>query len=439
MTEQEEYKTNQESVKDGYRKQFDEYLNGKDFSFEALKDFCENVLFIKLLKEHQEQTNIKLFLDSYAPQLSDKYGEEEATSKLKSLYKLFPNSHVKTWNEFKNSIINFDDSKDYHSNIFINRRFPVGTISYIGARPGRGKTTVLINIALDALHQGKPVVFATAEETTKQILTRFILAESYKNNEHNPKIEYESFNSQTRTLLFNYIKDFSNSLPGVEINNGDIFEEAFNTIQNYIDSKQLIIFESYGATWNELTDFLAEQDAGTLILIDYIQHLKTPADIATQTRQVQIQEISHQLADLAGVHNLIMISGAQFNRDTRNGNGKPDLEKADTFDETSFREAGDIEQDGHILIGIGKDPRPDQLFYSCMKDREKSPDNGKYWKLKKDFAYSFLQGDKDKDGAPVQYFIYDDKPGKEKKNPGESKEQSKKTPKSFNDLVNGAY
>lgn len=395
-----------------YQEQFKNYLaeQKKDFSFYELQEFSKNVIYIDYAHDPKDQANIKAFLKTYENQIIKEYNGDkaQAVEALKKLYRRFPNTHVKPWDSYIDSVVNFDDSKDYKSTIF-ERRFPTGTISYIGARPGRGKTTILVNIALDALNQGKPVIFVTAEETTKQILTRFILSKTYSNNPKNPKTVYESF--KPRTALYNYIKDNARSLPNMPVDNRDFFGDACDTIGEYIKEKKLTIFEAYGATWQELTDFIANQEAGSVILIDYIQHLKTPELFTTQTRQIQIQETSHQLADLAGLHGLILICGAQFNREAKgNGNGKPDLLKADSFDETSFREAGDIEQDGHILIGIGKDPKAEVLFYSCMKDREASPDNGKCWKLRQNMPYSFLQGDKDDNGNKIEYH----KPGKEK-------------------------
>lgn len=388
-----------------YQEQFKNYLaeHQQAFSFYELQEFSKNVIYIDYAHDQKDQANIKAFLKTYESQIATEYNGDKAQAKeaLKKLYRRFPNTHVKPWDSYIDSVVNFDDSKDYKSGIF-ERRFPTGTISYIGARPGRGKTTILVNIALDALNQGKPVIFVTAEETTKQILTRFILADTCTKHETDGRTVYESF--KPRPFLYNYLKDASKTLPGIEINNGDFYGDSVEAIKSYIDSKKLTIFEAYGATWQELTDFIGNQEAGSVILIDYIQHLKSPENLATQTRQIQIQETSHQLADLAGLHGLILISGAQFNREAKgNGQGKPDLLKADSFDETSFREAGDIEQDGHILIGIGKDPKAEVLFYSCMKDREASPDNGKRWKLKKNMAFSFLQGDKDDQGNKIEY------------------------------------
>ena len=389
-----------------YQEQFKNYLaeHQQAFSFYELQEFSKNVIYIDYAHDPKDQANIKAFLKTYESQIATEYNGDKAQAKeaLKKLFRRFPNTHVKPWDSYIDSVVNFDDSKDYKSGIF-ERRFPTGTISYIGARPGRGKTTILVNIALDALNQGKPVIFVTAEETTKQILTRFILCKTATNNPSDGRLVYDSF--KPRTALYNYIKDNARNLPQMPVDNRDFFGEASDTIGEYINNKKLTIFEAYGATWDELTDFLNTQEAGSVILIDYIQHLKSPERLITQTRQIQIQEISHQLADLAGLHGLILICGAQFNRpktDTPQSI-EASLKKPDSFNENSFREAGDIEQDGHILIGIGKNPGTEELFYTCMKDREQNPDNGKCWKLKKNMAYSFLQGDKDDQGNKIEY------------------------------------
>lgn len=413
-----------------YRDQFEKYLadNGQAFSLYHLREFSKNVLWVEYEQDPKGQATIKAFLKSYEKQIATELNGDRgrAVDALKSIFRGFPNPHVKGWGQFLDSVVNFDDSKDFKSRIF-NRRFPAGTISYIGARPGRGKTTALVNIALDALDQGKPVIFVTAEETTKQILTRFILSRTYSDHPTDPKTVYNTF--KPRTSLFNYMKDRARSLEGAPVDNGDFFGPACDAIGDYVKGKKLTLFEAYGATWQELAGYLADQEAGALVLIDYIQHLKSPDHLATQTRQIQIQEISHQLADLAGLNNLILICGAQFNRETRGG--APDLTKPDLFDETSFREAGDIEQDGHILIGIGKAPETEELFYSCMKDREASPDNGKCWKLKKNLAFSYLRGDTDGQGNRIEYASPVPDRGKKQKQAPETEEQKKLAIKNY--------
>lgn len=328
---------------------------------------------------------------------------------LSAVYKRLPNPHIKSWEEYKQSIINFDESKDYKSGIF-NRRFPIGTISYIGARPARGKTTMLVNVALDAIRQGKNAIYITAEETTKQILTRFILCTAYeKNVKEGLAGDYIKTlmrsESNTRTAFYTYMKSRASTLDGMEATNEKQYESATETIKKLLQDGKLTVFEAYGATYADLINYLALQEAGSVILIDYIQHLKAPERLVTQTRQIQIQEMSHTLADIAGQAGLIMISGAQFSRPAKGGGNSGDVtqKKADTFDESSFREAGDIEQDGHILIGLGKDPQTDTFYYSCMKDREATPDNGSLWSLEKDLAYSYMRAEKNEKGEPLPY------------------------------------
>ena len=396
--------TEKEKFAEATKKGFDDYLAGKEFTLEELSKFCTESLLIEHEKDPKKQQYFKAFLESegiFSQIKKRTKDEQEARQYLKSLYRQLPNAHVKKWPDFTDSVITYDETKNYTCKIF-NRQFIVGSISYIGARPGRGKTTMLVNIALDALWQNKPVVFVTAEETTKQIISRFILAEACKEHEADKRVTGDDF--KPRTALFHYIKNKAEALPDIPVENDDLFKNSCALIEEAITSRKLVIFEAYGATWGELTDFLCNREAGGIILIDYIQHLKCPEALVTQTRQIQIQDISNQLANIAGLHNLIMISGAQFNRAAKgNGSATPDMLKADSFDETSFREAGDIEQDGHILIGIGKDPEENTLFYSCMKDREHSPDNGKCWKLKKNLAYSFLQSEKDDTGNLIQF------------------------------------
>lgn len=342
--------------------------------------------------------------------IAKEYPEKKAA--LSSIYKTLPNPHIKTWEEYEQSVITFDESKDYKSGIF-GRRFPMGTISYIGARPARGKTTMLVNTALDAIRQGKNAVYITAEETTKQILTRFILCKSYELNVKEAGSEYGrqqvknkmTAESNTRTAFYEYMRNKATILDGLEATNADRYESATNEIKGFLQSGKLTVFEAYGATYSELKNFLTMQEAGSVILIDYIQHLKAPERLVTQTRQIQIQEVSHTLADIAGQSGLIMISGAQFTRPNDKAARDTTKKRADTFDENSFREAGDIEQDGHILIGVGKDPKTDTFYYSCMKDREAPPDNGTLWQLEKNLSYSYMRARIDDKGERIEYHI----------------------------------
>lgn len=379
-------------VWDTYTEDLNQFLNGKKLDAKKMRSWCLDQQF-NLETNPAIQAELKAFISA----------QELTSEEQKKVFKIFPNRHVKPWSAFVESIKNYDESKDFHCSIF-NRRFPIGTINYIGARPARGKTTMLVNIALDAIRNGKQVVFVTAEETTKQILMRFVYSDAYastiKDDSYmKERVLADDFNQ--RISFYEFIK--TENKPREERNGWltSIYEPATKRIKSLMEDGKLVIYEAYGSSWDELTKFIGDQEGGTVVLIDYIQHLKSPDNIISQSRQVQIQEISHCLADIAGVNDLIIVSGAQFNRpkDTNE-------DSVDRFTETSFREAGDIEQDGHILIGIGKDPNTKPtptFFFSCMKDREHSPDNGKYYKLEHEFKFSFMRLATDADGNRIRY------------------------------------
>jgi hypothetical protein len=345
-----------------------------------------------------------------AEDIAERYPDK--TEAIKKIYNSLPNPQIKTWREFENSIINYDDSKDYKSSILQTqrkndkdptpRRFPAGTLSYIGGRPSRGKTTVLASVALDGLKQRKKVVFVTAEETTKQLLIRLIKCYAYADN-HKTAARYIFNQDKTPTkTLCNYIKDRADALDTelLKVQNADRYSKAYDSIMEYYKTNALTIYETFGASYNELINYLSMQPAGALIVIDYIQHLKAPDKLVTQSRQIQIQEISHSLQDIACKHGLIIISGAQFGR----GDNKDDLSAADFFTEAAFRECGDIEQDGHILIGLGRQPDKDnpensKYYYSCMKDREASPDGGQHYRFLANMSYSYMTSKIEQDGT----------------------------------------
>ena len=97
----------------------------------------------------------------------------------------------------------------------------------------------------------------------------------------------------------------------------------------------------------------------------------------------RVQAISYDVVNTAAASNTVIIAGAQFNR----LGGTDGL--GDQFDDQSFREAGDIEQDAHNAIGIGWKTDKQGRFYEVLKTREDKK-QGTLFEL--DFAgeYSYM-------------------------------------------------
>jgi len=262
--------------------------------------------------------------------------------------------------------------------------FPTGTLSYIGARTGRGKTTMLVSIAMDALRHGKNVLFVTSEESPNQILFRMILNEAFSTASGNERQELLKMQTGARGAAKEILRSsdkgnggfFRNLITGAKADIGKMMADG-----------KLAIFDGPRShSFREMMDTINMSRSGRIVLIDYIQHLRIPDGYESCSRQVQIQETSHQIADSAMNRGIICIAGAQFGRTDEDKKQN----KSDIIAEGLFREAGDIEQDAHIAIGIGRSLGDEERgrFYCIMKSRDESID-GKNIPLLDAFAYSY--------------------------------------------------
>jgi hypothetical protein len=148
--------------------------------------------------------------------------------------------------------------------------------------------------------------------------------------------------------------------------------------------------------------------------VDYIQ--KIPAMGKTYSGNPDLERIrdgSQRLIEAAKSAECVIIAGAQFNRDGAKGQ-KSD----DEFTDADFRGCGDLEQDGHNLIGIGRSADKTKTYYGVIKSREGEVTDNLYTL---DFAggYSFMQYE----GADFK-----SNPRKSKNQPNEEK-KSKEDPK----------
>lgn len=315
---------------------------------------------------------------------------------------------------------------------------PRGTLSYIGAMTHRGKTTALISIALDAIEQGQKVYFVTTEETPNQVFIRMIKAILVSNF---PQVL--QYNNLTNTFYLKDVDDIDERI----INFMGTYEKALfsNSPASFKDAVYLsyeilceylqkelftIIDHTQQRTFEELHATLNTLENKSLIVLDYIQHVKKPANSGSDNRQVIIQNESQQLADIAGHKDLIIIAGGQFNRKGNDKQNEQDKYKPDFLEPTLFRESGDIEQDAHLIIGIGQQiheteviaGNPVTRFYEILKQRGHKPDANKY-KILDNSAFS-LYSCINNDGH-LQYFAsvkQDKTSGNNKKQNNEKKE-----------------
>ena len=204
---------------------------------------------------------------------------------------------------------------------------PSGAITVLSAPTSHGKTTFLINLALNVAqtYPDKEAYFFSYEEDSDSILINAL--NTYLNVKHS---------DNNRTTLKNYFTG----------GNSRTIEGKDKFFKELIDTKRLNIhYTNYSSdTLIEAIRYLNKHAKPGAIFIDYIQLLNLPeGKYKTYSRQEEIKQICLDLKDIAVETGLPIILGAQFNRTVTN-----QLH----LHATKIGEAGDIERIANTIIGF---------------------------------------------------------------------------------------
>lgn len=206
---------------------------------------------------------------------------------------------------------------------------PAGAISILAAPTSHGKTTFLINMALNIAQapEAKEVYLFSYEEDSDSILLNAL--NIYLN---------EPISGNNRTTLKNHFSgENQRTLPAGK---DKFFKKLIAT------RKLNIIYTPYDSdTLIESIRYLHKNTNIGSVFIDYIQllHKGEKGKNKYNSRQEEIKQICLDLKDLAVETGLPIILGAQFNREVVN----PILIHA-----TKIGEAGDIERIANLILGF---------------------------------------------------------------------------------------
>ena len=279
-----------------------------------------NTLLLKA-KELQDKGEVKEALSI----LSKQVNQVKLTDKETEFNKLLTNTTEK---ELKNRLLAKPESLRSGLEIGGSVAVPSGAVTILTAPTSHGKTTFLINLALNIteLHKDKKVYFFSYEEDSDSILINAL--NTYIN---------EEISGNNRATLRNY---FSNKNNKTISNKKDLF------FKELIDTQRLNInYTNYNSeTLIESIRFLHKNANPGVIFIDYIQLLNLPeGKYKTYSRQEELKKICIDLKDLAVETGLPIVLGAQFNRTVTN---------ALDLHATKIGEAGDIERIANLIIGF---------------------------------------------------------------------------------------
>lgn len=212
-----------------------------------------------------------------------------------------------------------------------------GDLIILAARPGVGKTSFALNVAVNAAKAGSTVAFLSLEMSASQLIQRILCSEARVNL---GKLRA----GQVSEADWGAIADASGTLSKLDM---------------YIDdTPSLSILELRAKARRELRG----KENG-LIVVDYLQLMQPPQTRKDGNRAVEVGEISRGLKVLAKEMNMPVIALSQLSRSIEmRGKKRPML--------SDLRESGSIEQDADIVMFI------DRSMDDIEADDDDRPDKG---------------------------------------------------------------
>ncbi|MBZ7987717.1 DnaB-like helicase C-terminal domain-containing protein [Campylobacter canadensis] len=224
----------------------------------------------------------------------------------------------------------------------LTKGFKAGELIILAARPGVGKTTFALNLALNALKKDCGVVFYSLETEAYKIMTKLI-------------------SSHSSILLQDIITAQLDDIQQVELQ-----ESA-----NYLSSKTFFTFDrgelNIEILRSSLRRLKEENPQISLCIIDYIQ-LMTSLNV-NAPRHIQVSEISRGLKLLALELKIPILALSQVNRGVDSRTDKK-LFLSD------IRESGSIEQDADAIM----------FLYETQSKEENSEQSSSSRKITLDIA-----------------------------------------------------
>lgn len=218
----------------------------------------------------------------------------------------------------------------------ITNGFQNGELTVIAARPGMGKTAMVVCVIRHiAIEQKKPVGLFSIEMVAGQIMNRMISAES-------------------EVSLERILRGQISTLEATKIDSTTTLAEA----PIFIDDNPILNVLEFRARSRRLV----MQQGVKAIVVDYLQLMKDPDNAFN--REQEIANISRTLKVVAKELNIPVIALAQLSRavETRGGTKRPQL--------SDLRESGSIEQDADVVCFLYRPEYYKVKFYEDNSSTE---------------------------------------------------------------------
>jgi len=203
-----------------------------------------------------------------------------------------------------------------------------GQMVVIGARPGVGKTSFCLNLAVNAAEAGATVALFSLEMSKVEIAQRLLAA---------------------RAII--RLTDIRSA--NIKPNQWPQILEATEDLRNL----DILIDDTPGTTVTEIrakARRMLHNKPNGIVIIDYLQLLSTPAGAnRNDNRATLVGEMSRGIKIMAKDLDVPVVALSQLNREVEGRTGKrPQL--------SDLRESGSIEQDADIVILLDRSSTPEE-------------------------------------------------------------------------------
>lgn len=201
----------------------------------------------------------------------------------------------------------------------VTNGFQSSDLIVIAARPGMGKTSLVMKTLLENVKRGNPVGFISCEMSTQQLMTRMVACNSHF---HLNQLFRNGFEKMEYFQQFRELRNQMEQLPAY-------FDDVSLDIQDVI-SKIRLWKRKYGIK---------------LVIIDYLQLMSCNSLGKNKIREQEIATISRSLKRLAKELKIPILLLSQLSREVESRGDKRPMLK-------DLRESGAIEQDADMVAFI---------------------------------------------------------------------------------------
>ena len=288
---------------------------------------CEKYLLRKVItvcteyaaRSYDEQGDVKLLVDEVEQKILE-IGEERVSASIPTMKEMVNDAITSIEQLVANKGGITGLSTGFHVLDNMTSGLHAGEMFVIAARPSMGKTALAMNIAEHvALDAGQPVAVFSLEMSSPQLVQRLLCSRARVDSK--------------------------------KLRDGFIGKQELGSISSaagLLSKAKMFVDDTPGLSILELrakARRLHNREGIKLVVIDYLQLLRSNTRRAQDNRQIEIAEISSGVKALAKELKIPVIVLAQLNRNpesrTGDSKGRPRL--------SDLRESGSIEQDADVV------------------------------------------------------------------------------------------